>query len=50
MDNFRGLLGIRRLGKVPNTQLRELYGVTKGFEERIDEGVIRWLDRVERRE
>ena len=25
MDNLRGLLGIRRMDKVPNTQLRELF-------------------------
>ena len=30
MDNLRGLLGIRRMDKVPNARIRELCGVTKG--------------------
>ena len=29
MDNLRGLLGIRRLDKVPNARIRQLCGVTK---------------------
>ena len=48
MDNFRGLLGIRRMDRLPNAQIRELYGVKKGLNERIDEGVLRWLAHVER--
>ena len=36
-DNLRGALYIRRMDKVPNAQIRELCGVTKGVEERIDE-------------
>ena len=27
MDNLRGSLGIRRMGRVPNAQIRELCGV-----------------------
>ena len=34
LDNFRTLLGIRRMDKVPNARIRELYGVTKGVNER----------------
>ena len=30
MDNFRGLLGIRRMDKVQNALITELYGVIKG--------------------
>ena len=30
MDNLRGLLGIRRMNRVPNARIRELCGVTKG--------------------
>ena len=41
MDNHRGLLGIRRMVKVPNSRIRELWGVTKGVDERIDESVLR---------
>ena len=41
MDNLRDLLGINSL---------ELCGVTKGVEERIDEGVLRWFGHVERME
>ena len=40
VDNLRDLLGIRRMDKVPNARIRELCGVTKEVEERIDEGVI----------
>ena len=40
MDNLRGLLGIRRMDRVLNAQIRELYGVMKGEDKRIDEGVL----------
>ena len=47
MDNLRGLLGIRRMDKVPNARLRELYGVTNRVDERIDKNVVRWFCHVE---
>ena len=50
MDSLKGLLGIRRVDKVPNARIRELCGVTKGVDERIGEGVLRWfgpMDRIE---
>ena len=50
MDNLRGLLGIRRMDRVPNARIRELCGVTKGVDERIDEGVFQCFDHVERME
>ena len=50
MDNLRCLLGIRRMERVPNAQIRELYGVTKEVNERIGEGVLRWFCHVERME
>ena len=50
MDNFRGLLGIRRMERVPNARIRELCGVRKGLDERIDEGVFRWFGHMERME
>ena len=50
MENVRGLLGIRRRGRVPNERIRELCGVKKGLDERIDEGVLRWFGHVERME
>ena len=37
MDNIRGLLGTRRMDIVPNALMRELCGVTKGVNKRIDE-------------
>ena len=43
MDNFRVLPGIRRMSKVPNTRIRQLYGVTNGVDEKIDEVVTRCL-------
>ena len=33
MENFRGLLGNRRIDRVPNARIRE----KKGLDERIDE-------------
>ena len=50
MDNLRGLLGIRRMDRVQNARIRELCGVTKGVDERFDEGVLRWLGNKERME
>ena len=50
MDNLRGLLGIRRMDKLLNAQIRHLCEVTKGVDEKIDEGVLRWSGHVERME
>ena len=36
MDTLRDLLGIRRMGKVPNARISQLYGVSKGVDEKID--------------
>ena len=41
MDNPSGLLGIKRIDRVPNARIRELYGVKKVLDERIDGGVLR---------
>ena len=41
MDNLRGLLGIRRMDRVPNARIRELCEVTKMVDKRIDEDVLR---------
>ena len=46
MDNLRGLLGIRRMGKFPNVWIKDVCGVKKGVDERIDE----WFNHVERME
>ena len=50
MDNLRGLLGVRRMDRVPNAQIRKLAGVTKGLDGRSDEGVLRRFGHVERME
>ena len=34
--------------RVPNAQIRELYGVKKWVDRRIDEGVRRWFSHMER--
>ena len=47
MDNLRGLQGIRKMDRVPNEWIRELCGVMKCLDERIDEGVLRWFGHVE---
>ena len=50
VDNVKGLVGIRRMDKFPNARIRELCGVTKGVDERIDESVLRKFGHVERME
>ena len=47
MENLRGVLGIRRIDKIPNARIKERR-VTKGANVRINEGVLRWFDHVER--
>ena len=49
MDDLRGLLGIRRMDRVLNTQIRELCRAKKDLDERID-GVLQWFRYVERME
>ena len=46
-DNLKGLLGIRMMDRVPTARIKELCGVKKGVDERIDEGVLRWLEHRE---
>ena len=36
MDNLGGLLGIRKMARVPNAQIRELCRVTNWVDKRID--------------
>ena len=48
MDNLRGLLGIRRMDKILNAQIRELCRMRKGLDERIDKGILQWFSHVER--
>ena len=45
MDNYRGFLGIRRMDRVLNVQIRELCGVMKEVVKGID-----WFSYVERME
>ena len=40
MDNLGGLLGIRRMNRVPNALIRELCRVRKDLDERIDSQVV----------
>ena len=50
MDKLRGLLGITRMDRVLNIQIRELCGVMKGMDERIDEDVLWRFSHVEKME
>ena len=50
VDNLRGLLGIRRMDRVPSPWKNELCGVAKGKDERVDEGVLQWFGFVEKME
>ena len=36
MDSLRGLLVIRRMDIAPNGQIRKMYGLMKGMDEKID--------------
>ena len=38
------------MDRVPNPRIRDLCGVKKGLDERIEEGMLRWFDHVERME
>ena len=48
MDNLRGVLGMRRIDKVPNARIRQLCGMTKVVDKRIDEDGLRWSDHMEK--
>ena len=50
VDNLIGLLGIRRMDSLSNPRIRELCGVTKGVDERIDESVLQWFGYTNRME
>ena len=38
------------MGKILNAQVRQLCGVMKGIDEKVDEGVLGWFGHVERME
>ena len=40
MDNPREILDIRRMDRIPNALIRELCGVKKGLDERIDGSIL----------
>src|SRR5678815_5288590 len=48
MNNLRGVLGVRRIDKMRNERIREMCGVKKGVNERINESMLRWFGHVER--
>ena len=50
MDNLRGFTCIRKMDKVLNARIRELWGMTKGVGERIAEDVLRGFGHVKRME
>ena len=50
MDNLRGPLGIRRMDKFLSARIRQMCGVIKGVDEKVDEGVLRCFGHVERME
>ena len=47
VDNLRGLLAIRRIGRIPNARIRKFCGVKKRQNIRIDEDLLWWFDHVE---
>ena len=50
MVKIRSLLGIRRMDRVPEAWIRELSGMAKGVEERIEDDVPHWFSHGERME
>ena len=45
MNNFRGLLGIRRMDNVPNARIIQLCGVTEGVDKRLmTDGSVMWRE------
>ena len=40
MDKIRSLLDIRRMDRAPNARIRELCGMVKGVDERIEEDLV----------
>ena len=48
MNSIRGLLGIWGMDKVLNARIRQLCGVMKGLDEKIDGGVLQWFGHLEK--
>ena len=48
MDNLKRMLSIRRMNSISNAVIRELCGVKKGLDERIDDGMLWCFGHVER--
>lgn len=48
MDNLRGMLGIKRVDKIRNEKIKEVYGIKKGVNEVITENILRWYGHVRR--
>ena len=46
MDNLRGLWDIRMLDGIANGRIRELCGVTKMVDGRMDENALRWFSHM----
>ena len=44
MDDLRDLLGIRRMDKVPNAQIKALCRVTKGLMKVFSDGLAMWRE------
>ena len=42
MDNLRRLLGIGKMDRFLNAQIRQLCRVKKGLDERVDEIMFQW--------
>ena len=49
MDNLMGLLGLRRVNRVPNARIREVCEVAKAVDERIDQSFLCWLGYIGRK-
>ena len=50
MNNLRDLLGTSRSDRIPNARIRELCGMKKGLDEKINECFLRWFGYVKRME
>ena len=43
MDNLKGLLGIRRIDRIPNSKVKEICDLKKAVDKRTEESALRWF-------
>ena len=41
-------MGIKKMDRVPNVQIKEMWEMIKGVDERIDQSFLKWFGQIER--